>query len=160
RIGCSTLKSSVSRVAIGMRSSGTIEIKPRIGHCLRRISGVMGFVPRLSFALVALIGVFASHAVAQERPKDSAFLQALWPDAQAGGTTRKPLDAAFAGFTLDPGVTAATVRQPEYGRPVGAYVNSIATPERIATAAAQAAKWKHTLNAIEQQYGVDRFIIL
>lgn len=121
----------------------------------------MGFLPRLSFALVALMGVLVPYAVAQERPRDpGTFLSALWPDAQARGITRKTFDAAFAGFTLDSRVTAATVRQPEYGRPVGAYVNSIATPERIATAAARAAQWKHTLNAIEQQYGVDRFTIL
>ena len=121
----------------------------------------MRFAPRLSFALVALMGVLAPLAWAQERPKDpGVFLNALWPDAQARGVTRKTFDAAFAGFAPDPRVTAATVRQPEYGRPVGAYVNGIATPARIATAAAKAVQWKHTLSDVEQQYGVDRFIIL
>jgi lytic murein transglycosylase len=121
----------------------------------------MGFVPRLSLAFIALVGLLVPSAVAQERPRQAgAFIGALWPDAEARGITRKTFDAAFAGFVPDPRVTAATVRQPEYGRPVGAYVNAIANAERIATAAARAAQWKHTLAAIEQQYGVDRYIIL
>ena len=50
--------------------------------------------------------------------------------------------------------------QPEYSSGVGTYVNGIASPARIAGATAKAAQWSHTLNAIEQQYGVDRWIIL
>ena len=52
------------------------------------------------------------------------------------------------------------MRQPEFGRPVGTYVNGIATPQRISLAAAKAAQWSHTLDAIEQQYGVDRWTML
>lgn len=120
----------------------------------------MRFVFQLPVCLLVLAALF-TPAAAQEKPKElGPFLQALWPDAQARGITRKTFDAAFAGLTLDPRVAAATVRQPEYGRPVGAYVNAIATPARIATAAAKAMQWKHTLDAIEQQYGVDRWTIL
>ncbi|HMK80186.1 MAG TPA: lytic murein transglycosylase [Xanthobacteraceae bacterium] len=100
-------------------------------------------------------------AVAQEKPRElGAFLQALWPDASTRGITRATFDTAFRGLTPDPRVAAATVRQPEYGRPVGTYVNGIASAARIATAAAKAQQWKHTLNAVEQQYGVDRWTIL
>ena len=88
------------------------------------------------------------------------FLQALWPDASARGITRKTFDAAFAGLTPDPRVTAATLRQPEFGRAVGDYVNGIASAARIAGAAARSTQWSQTLRAIEQQYGVDRHIIL
>jgi len=120
----------------------------------------MRFVYRLPFCLLAL-AMLLTPAAAQDKPRElGPFLQALWPDAQARGITRKTFDAAFAGMTPDARVTAATVRQPEYGRPVGTYVNGIATPARIATAAAKAAQWKHTLSTIEQQYGVDRWIIL
>jgi membrane-bound lytic murein transglycosylase B len=120
----------------------------------------MGFAPRLPLALLVLLGL-VTPVLAQAKPKEiGAFLQVLWPDAQARGITRKSFDAAFVGLTPDPRVAAATVRQPEYGRPVGTYVNGIASPARIATAAAKAAQWKHTLTAIEEQYGVDRWIIL
>jgi membrane-bound lytic murein transglycosylase B len=120
----------------------------------------MGFARRL-FVLIALLGLLTPHAAGQERPKDiGAFLGALWSDAQARGISRRTFDAAFAGLVLDPRVAAATRRQPEYGRPVGDYVNSIATPQRIAIAAAKAQQWTQTLAAIEQQYGVDRFILV
>ena len=52
------------------------------------------------------------------------------------------------------------MRQPEFGRAVGDYVNGIASAARIAGAAAKSAQWSQTLRAIEQQYGVDRHIIV
>jgi lytic murein transglycosylase len=67
---------------------------------------------------------------------------------------------ALTGLTIDPRVKAATLRQPEFGRAVGAYVNGIATNQRIATAQAKAAQWTQTLAAVEQQYGVDRWTLL
>ena len=115
----------------------------------------------LRLALAAALILPAAGVSAQDKPKDfGPFLQALWPDASARGITRKTFDAAFAGLTPDPRVAAATLRQPEFGRPVGAYVNGIATEARIAGAAARSAQWSQTLHAIEQRYGVDRHIIL
>ena len=116
---------------------------------------------RLSFVLIAFLALFSANAAAQGKPNDiGAFLQALWPDAQARGVSRKTFDAALANFTIDPRVAASTLRQPEFGRPVGTYVNGIATAQRISLAAAKAAQWSHTLAAIEQQYGVDRWTLL
>jgi membrane-bound lytic murein transglycosylase B len=112
------------------------------------------------FALITALVLFPACAIAQQ-PKDfGPFLQALWPDAATHGITRKTFDTAFAGLTPDPRVAAATLHQPEFGRPVGAYVNGIATEARIAGAAARSAQWSQALGAIEQQFGVDRFIIL
>src|SRR5215469_6423838 len=68
----------------------------------------------------------------------AAFLDALWPDAQRQGVTRATFDKAFAGFTPDPRVIAATQREPEYGKPVGDYVNAVAAKSRIAAGAAKA----------------------
>jgi membrane-bound lytic murein transglycosylase B len=116
-------------------------------------------LPRLALAgALALLGASAS---AQHNPKDPRpFLQALWPDAAARGITRKTFDAAFAGFTPDPRVVATTTRQPEYGTAVGTYINRMASAARIEGAARKAAEWKQTLDAIEQRYGVDRWILL
>jgi membrane-bound lytic murein transglycosylase B len=111
--------------------------------------------------LIAIFALFSASAGAQEKSPDvGAFLQALWPDAAARGITRKTFDLALTGLTIDPRVKAATLRQPEFGRAVGAYVNGIATNQRIATAQAKAAQWTQTLAAIEQQYGVDRWTLL
>jgi len=93
-------------------------------------------------------------------PRVTAFLDALWADAQKRGITRATFDRALGGFTPDARVMAATRREPEYGKPVGQYVDSIASPTRIATGAAKAAQWTAVLDAIEQKYGVERGIVL
>ncbi len=90
----------------------------------------------------------------------SAFLDALWVDAQKQGITRATFDLALAGFTPDVRVITATHREPEYGKPIGEYVNAMASKSRIAEGAAKAAQWTSALDAIEKQYGVDRWIVV
>jgi lytic murein transglycosylase len=116
---------------------------------------------------VVLFALLSAHAVAQEKMPDArpradlaAFVQQLWPDAQTRGVSRRTFDAALSNLTIDPRVAAATLRQPEFGRPVGTYVNGIATAQRISLASAKAAQWSDTLGAIERQYGVDRWTLL
>src|SRR5262245_7094128 len=90
----------------------------------------------------------------------AAFLKELWPDAQAKGVTRATFDLAFAGVTPDPRVMAITQRQPEYGRPAGAYIASLASKARIDAGTRKVAELAATLDAIESRYGVDRHILL
>ena len=90
----------------------------------------------------------------------SAFLDALWADAQKRGITRATFDQALAGFAPDARVIAATRREPEYGKPVGLYIDSIASKSRIATGAAKATQWAGVLDAIEAKYGVERTVVL
>jgi membrane-bound lytic murein transglycosylase B len=70
------------------------------------------------------------------------------------GVTRATFDAAFAGVTPDPRVIAQTQRQPEYGKPIGAYLAAIASGK------SKALEWSGTLDAIEKNFGVDRAIVL
>ncbi len=101
-----------------------------------------------------------AHAQEPREQRLDAFLQALWPDAAARGITRRTFDASFAGLTPDPRVIAVTTRQPEYGAAFGTYVNQMASPARIEGGARRAAEWSTTLDAIEQRYGVDRWVIV
>ena len=116
------------------------------------------------FALAALAAVSAGaaprHAAPSASPDFNAFLQALWPEAQARGITRATFDLAFAGLAPDPRVIAATRRQPEYGKPAGDYVNAIASKARIDAGIRQALKWSETLAAVEGEFGVDRRVLL
>jgi membrane-bound lytic murein transglycosylase B len=119
---------------------------------------------RLS-TLLLLLGIFAWPAFAEgPSPTDTssfdAFLLALWADAKTQGITRATFDAAFAGITPDTRVIAATRHQPEYGKPFGGYVNSIASAANIAVGSRKASEWAATLDAIERHYGVDRWIII
>ncbi|HEY6994362.1 MAG TPA: lytic murein transglycosylase, partial [Xanthobacteraceae bacterium] len=90
----------------------------------------------------------------------NSFLQELWPEAQAQGIARATFDAAFAGLAPDPRVLAATRRQPEYGNPVGDYVNAIVSKARIEAGVRQALKWSETLSAVERTFGVERQVLL
>jgi membrane-bound lytic murein transglycosylase B len=101
--------------------------------------------------------------MAQPRQPDlgfPAFLEALWPDAQAKGVTQATFDLAFAGVTPDPRVMALTQRQPEYGRPAGAYIASLASKSRSDQGSRKASEWAATLDAVEAKFGVDRWIVL
>jgi lytic murein transglycosylase len=88
------------------------------------------------------------------------FLDELWRDAQKKGITRATFDLAFTGITPDPRVMPITRRQPEYGKPAGAYVNSIASPARAAVGLKKAAEWRATFDEVEKKYRVERWIII
>src|SRR5664280_354272 len=97
-------------------------------------------IPRMFLRQFAVIGVILGLCCAPVRAQEqtfAAFEAELWPDAQAKGITRAIFDLALKGVTPDPRVIAATKRQPEYGKPVGAYVNSIVAAGNIQSAAAR-----------------------
>jgi lytic murein transglycosylase len=120
---------------------------------------------RVLVALVLTLAAAAAHAdpigeAAAASPRVDAFLAALWPDAQKRGITRATFDHALAGFTPDPRVIAATHNEPEYVKPVGAYLDAVVSRSRIVAGAAKAAQWTAALDRIELQYGVERWIVL
>jgi lytic murein transglycosylase len=99
-------------------------------------------------------------APAQVPPAFAAFLQELWPDARAKGVTRATFDLAFAGVTPDPRIMPITQRQPEFGQSVGTYIANFASKARIETGMRKAAEHAATLEAVEKEYGVDRWLVL
>jgi peptidoglycan lytic transglycosylase B len=88
------------------------------------------------------------------------FLDQLWRDAQKQGITRATFDLAFNGITPDPRVMPITRRQPEYGKPAGAYVNSIASPGRAKEGMRKESEWRKTFDEVEKKFKVERWIIL
>jgi lytic murein transglycosylase len=112
-------------------------------------------------AAVGFVLLLASAAANGETGNAfAAFLAALWPDAATKGITRTTFDAAFAGMAADPAVLAAMHREPEYGKPFGAYVASLASPSRIAMGLRKSAQWAVTLRAVEDKFGVDQSILV
>ena len=110
-------------------------------------------------ALAAALIFLAVPASAQEQSV-SAFLAELWTDAQAKGISRTTFDTAMKGFTPDQRVIAATRRQPEYGKPVGDYVNAIVSKRRIADAQLKGREWAKTFDAVEKKFEVERWVLL
>ena len=103
--------------------------------------------------------LMSAPALAQQQTF-TAFVNELWTDAQAKGVTRATFDLAMQGVTPDPRVIAATKKQPEYGKPVGAYIDGIVTTGRIKRGGDKAREWGKTLDAIERKFGVERWVLL
>jgi membrane-bound lytic murein transglycosylase B len=57
-------------------------------------------------------------------------------------------------------VIAATKRQPEYGKPVGAYIDALASPSRIRRGRDKAREWAATFDAVEKKFAVERWVLL
>lgn len=110
-------------------------------------------------ALAGILMFGCLPARAQEQPF-AAFAKDLWPDAQAKGITRATFDLALKSVTPDPRVIAATKRQPEYGKPVGAYVNDAVSRSRIANGQRKAKEWAKTFDAVEKKFGVERWVLI
>ena len=115
-------------------------------------------VRRYLFACAVLLAFQGAPLRAQEN--FAAFAADLWRDAQAKGISRANFDLALKGVTPDQRVIAATQRQPEYGKPVGDYVNAIVSNRRIADGQLKAREWAKTFDAVEQKFQVERWVLL
>ncbi len=117
-------------------------------------------------ALALLLVVTAAAQAQPQRPSPAAdtgfqkFVAELWKDAQAKGITRQTFNTAFAGVTPDPRVVSLTTRQPEQAKPMGAYVASLASPQRAAMGMRKEAEWRGLFEAVEKKFRVERWIIL
>jgi lytic murein transglycosylase len=114
---------------------------------------------RFLLSLVVVLA-FSGTALAQGQQTFQQFLDELWPDAKAKGITRATFDIGFKGVTPDDRVSAAIKRQPEYGKPFGDYVNSVANARRIAEGQRKAAQLKELFDRVERQFQVEREIII
>jgi membrane-bound lytic murein transglycosylase B len=117
----------------------------------------------LGLALAVALA-WALPAQAQQAPATDAafqkFVSELWKDAQAQGISRATFNLAFQGVTPDPRVIAATTRQPEQAKPAGAYVASLASPQRAAMGVRKEAESRKLFDAVEKRFEVERWIIL
>lgn len=111
----------------------------------------------LALFIFLAIQIAPTHA---QQESFAVFVSDLWPDAQAKGITRPNFDLALKGVTPDQRVIAATQRQPEYGKPVGDYVNAIVSNRRIADGQLKAREWAKTFDAVEQKFKVERWVLL
>lgn len=87
------------------------------------------------------------------------WLTAFKQKALAAGLTQELLDRELNGVTPNPRVIALDSRQPEFSKPVGAYVQGVTSADRVAIGRAKRESLTF-LPTIEQRYGVPRDILL
>lgn len=101
--------------------------------------------------------------------KLDAWIEGLWPEAQAEGVSRKTFDAALRGFTpnlklpdLDiPGRPAVdSSGQAEFTRAPSEYLDRAYLLQLASQGRELAAQHKATLEKIEREFGVDRYSVL
>jgi membrane-bound lytic murein transglycosylase B len=109
---------------------------------------------------VAVISFFLCGPLQAQQQPFEAFVADLWADAKAKGVSRATFDLAVKKVTPDQRVVAATQRQPEYGKPVGDYVNAIVSNRRIADAQLKAREWTKIFDDVEKKYQVERWVLL
>jgi lytic murein transglycosylase len=114
-------------------------------------------------ALLAAI-LFATPAAAQTPDPEArsfrAFIEQLWPLAQQKGVERATFERALSNVPYDVEVSGLSRKQPEYGRPVGDYVNSLVAPNRIKGGQSRIAEYRALLDAVEQKYGVPAQVLV
>jgi lytic murein transglycosylase len=134
--------------------------------------GLAGVATFARFAAVALFALACLAAVARPAAADAklaAWIDALWPEAEAAGVSRATFDKALAGFRPDlklpdlelPGRPSNDARgQAEFTRPPSEYLDRAYLVRLAATGKQLAGKHKATLEKIERELGVDRYSVL
>jgi len=89
-----------------------------------------------------------------------AFIDRLWPIAQARGVSRDTFSSAFAGLTPDQDVIDLTKKQSEFVKPIWEYLASAVSANRLERGSKLATMNSNTLDVIEQRFGVDREAVL
>lgn len=108
------------------------------------------------FLLLTALATFPVHA---ETGFDS-WLAAFRQEAAAQGISEATLDAALTGITPVERVVELDQRQPEFLQTFADYLARRVTPGRVARGQALMAEHATLLDAVEQQYGVPKTVLL
>lgn len=120
----------------------------------------------LSATLAATLCAATPAARAQDEPPrlDPAAFRACLSELKGTPALRAITPASFAQYTdglaPDPTVLVLLNRQPEFTMPVWDYLAVLVDTERVADGRAAFAKWRDTLQKIEQQSGVPAAVIV
>ncbi len=89
-----------------------------------------------------------------------AFLQGLWPSAQAAGVSRETFDAAIAGLAPDPSISTKPRAQAEFIVSIPAYLAGAVTNGRVSRGRAVAAELAGPLGRAQARHGVPSEIVV
>jgi lytic murein transglycosylase len=90
----------------------------------------------------------------------AAFVQGLWPRAQAAGVSRETFETATAGLKPEQAVLAKPRAQAEFTISIPAYLAGAVTNSRVARGRAVAAQYEAALARAAQRHGVPPEIIV
>jgi lytic murein transglycosylase len=88
-----------------------------------------------------------------------ACIADLWPDAARRGISRASFERHAAQLTPDMSIMDRLDRQPEFTKASWDYLDMLVSDSRIRRGREVLAKHKPVFDAVEQRYGVDRYVI-
>ncbi len=94
------------------------------------------------------------------RPNFVAWRESFKPEALAAGVSAATFDRAFEGVLPNFDILAKDADQPEYTRPIWAYLDSAVSPERVANGRQMLADNKAALLRATKPYGIDPQIVV
>ncbi len=98
-------------------------------------------------------------AIATAEANFPACIAGMWPLAQAKGVSRRGFERLTADLTPDMKIMDFLDSQPEFSKPLGAYVDMLVSDRRITRGQEILAKYKTIFDAAEKAYGVDRYAV-
>jgi lytic murein transglycosylase len=134
-------------------------------HRKLRLAGSVG---RLVVAAILVLGTPVAARSLTGNAAFHAWLETLWPDAQALEISRGVFDDAIRGLEPDlglpdlvvPGRTAPAPEQPEFVRTPAEYLAEASLGRLAARAKTLLEQYRSTLAGIEQQFGVPASMLL
>jgi membrane-bound lytic murein transglycosylase B len=106
------------------------------------------------------IGLTPRSAATAPDGSFAAFLQTLWPLAEAKGVHRATFDSVVAGLTLDPSLPKTSGGQAEFDKPLQSYFKEAVSAGRISQGRQAAATYADVLRSLESRFGVPGEILL
>ena len=99
------------------------------------------------------------QALSEAEANFGQCLADLWPQAQQRGISRATYEWVMQSTQPDMSLFKLMDGQPEFERPIWWYVDTLVTDARIRQGREMLALHKATFDAIERQWGVDRYLI-
>ncbi|UJJ30905.1 lytic murein transglycosylase [Halopseudomonas maritima] len=128
--------------------------------CLGACAETPSVAQNLTPAVVAPTAPATASVETPQQPQTFSAWQADFRrEALSKGIDADLFDRAFSGVTPDPDVIRADRSQPEFSRPVWAYLDGALSNLRVAGGKRRLRDEATTFDAIEQRYGVDRHIL-
>ena len=133
-------------------------------HCAVRMP-LMSNLTRRSWLAGALGALVSATALGQAQAQRAATSFERWvagfrPRALARGVSGETYDRVMNGVTPDTSVYAQDRAQPEFTEKLWQYVNRRCSDHRVITGKTRAKEHEALLAKIEQDYGVDRYLML
>jgi len=100
-----------------------------------------------------------AEAIETSAANFSRCVAGLYPDAAARGVSRARFDALTRDLTPDLKIMDLMDAQPEFSKPVWDYVDVLVSEDRIRHGREILSQHRAVFDAVEQQYGVDRYVL-